>query len=261
MLAEFSLQGKVALITGAGRGIGTGIAEVFAESGATVVVNALTEKYLKPLAERLSNQSNAKVIAVAGDCASAVGAAALVDAATKAAGPIDILVNNLGDAIPSRFARVRDGATEIISDETIDKVLDLNLMATIYCTRAVAPAMLARKNGKIINISSIGGVEGSPGLSLYSAAKHAVGGLTKSLALEWAKQGVNVNAIAPGLYPDPGMMTPEQYEAAKARVAGRVPMGREGKFRDVGLLALYLASPASDYMTGQIISIDGGMTA
>ena len=261
MPAEFRLEEKHALITGAGRGIGTGIAEVFAEAGAAIVVNALSETHVKPFTEGLAARTGAKVVAIAGDCTTPAGAAALVAAAEAAIGPLDILVNNLGDAIASRFARVRDGKTEIVSDDTIDKVLDLNLMATIYCTRAAAPGMLARGHGKIINISSIGGVEGSPGLSLYSAAKHAVGGLTRSLALEWAKRGVQVNAIAPGLYPDPNMMTPEQYEAAKARVAARVPMGREGRFRDVGLLALYLASPASNYMTGQVISIDGGMTA
>ena len=261
MLTEFSLEGRAALITGAGRGIGTGIAEVFAEAGAAVVVNALSEAHVKPFAAKLAARSGAKVLAIAGDCTTSAGAAALVDSAMKAVGPLDVLVNNLGDAIPARFARVRDGKTETIADDTIDKVISLNLMAAIYCTRAAAPSMLARGRGKIINISSIGGVEGSPGLSLYSAAKHAVGGLTRSLALEWAKQGVRVNAIAPGLYPDPNMMTAEQFATAKERVAARVPMGREGKFRDVGLLALYLASSASDYMTGQIISIDGGMTA
>jgi NAD(P)-dependent dehydrogenase (short-subunit alcohol dehydrogenase family) len=261
MLTEFSLEGKAALITGAGRGIGTGIADVFAEAGAAVAVNALSETHVKPFAEKLAARTGAKVIAIAGDCTTPAGANALIEAAARAIGPLDILVNNLGDAIPARFARVREGKTETIADDTIGKIIDLNLMAAIYCTRAAAPAMLARRRGKIINISSIGGVEGSPGLSLYAAAKHAIGGLTRSLALEWAKQGVQVNAIAPGLYPDPNMMSPEQFAAAKERVAARVPMGREGKFRDVGPLALYLASSASDYMTGQIISIDGGMTA
>jgi NAD(P)-dependent dehydrogenase (short-subunit alcohol dehydrogenase family) len=121
--------------------------------------------------------------------------------------------------------------------------------------------VVARGKGKIVNISSVGGVQGSPGLSLYSASKWGVAGLTRSLALEWATRGVNVNAIAPGLYPDPSMQTEEQFKAAEARIAERVPMRRAGRFRDVGLLALYLASPASDYMTGQVLSIDGGMTA
>ncbi len=258
-IAEYSLEGKTALITGAGRGIGTGIAEVLAEAGASVIVNALTEKYLVPFAEKLAKSSGRKIVPIAGDCASAEGAANLAAAATKH-GEIDILVNCLGDAIRTRFVAGRDGA-EAASDALIEKTINLNLMATVYVTRAIAPAMVARGKGKIINISSVGGVQGSPGLSLYSASKWGVAGLTRSLALEWATRGVNVNAIAPGLYPDPSMQTEEQFKAAEARIAERVPMHRAGRFRDVGLLALYLASPASDYMTGQVLSIDGGMTA
>jgi NAD(P)-dependent dehydrogenase (short-subunit alcohol dehydrogenase family) len=252
MIAEFSLQGRTALVTGAGRGIGTGIAEVLAEAGANVAVNALTTQYLDPFVKGLSERSGRRVAGIAGDCTTAAGAAQLVEKTFTALGAIDILVNNLGDAIRKPF--------EAMTDEEIDKVMGLNIMSAIYCARAVAPQMIARKRGKIINISSFSGISGSANLSVYAVGKTGMVGLTRSLALEWAPHGINVNCIAPGLYPDLAMAGPEQYAKAEERAKTQVPLQRVGKFREVGLLALYLASPASDYMTGQIIPLDGGLT-
>lgn len=253
----FSLAGKTALITGAGRGIGTGIAEVFAEAGADVVVNALTETHLMPFVEALARRTGRKIIGLAGDCTTPEGAAALAGRARAAAPQIDILVNNLGDAIRGGFAP--PGAAPV-GDDAIRRTLDLNLMATIYCTREFAPAMLERRAGKIVNISSFGGLRGAAGLSLYATAKAGLGGLTRSLALEWAAHNVQVNAIAPGIFPDPQAEASEQDRQRLAAVVQRVPLGRVGQLREVGHLALYLASPASDYMTGQILALDGGMT-
>ena len=262
MIAEFSLEGRTALVTGAGRGIGTGIATVLAEAGATVIVNALTDTHLGPFVAQLSQAIGRPVHGITGDCTTAEGAARLAQRASELAPPVDILVNNLGDAVRATFLPL-DGAAdaEALADDVITKSLDLNLMATIYCTRAFGPAMLARKQGKVINISSLSAVNGSPHLSIYAAAKAALGGFTRSLAQEWARHGVQVNAIAPGLFPDPAALGPERFAAVVDKTRSRIPMGRVGEFREVGLLALYLASSASDYMTGQVLSIDGGMTA
>ena len=259
---SFSLQGRTALVTGAGRGIGTGIATVLAEAGATVIVNALTDTYLGPFVEQLSKQIGRPVIGITGDCTTAEGAARLAQRAGELAPPVDILVNNVGDAIRATFLPLDGSAgAEPVSDEDVAKSLDLNLMAAIYCTRAFGAGMLARKQGKVINISSLSAFNGSPHLSLYAAAKAGLGGFTRSLALEWARHGVQVNAIAPGLFPDPVALGPERFAAVVDKTRSRIPMGRVGEFREVGLLALYLASSASDYMTGQVLSIDGGMTA
>lgn len=257
----FSLQGRTALVTGAGRGIGTGIATVLAEAGATVIVNALTDTYLGPFVEQLSRQIGRPVHGICGDCTTSEGAARLAQRASELAPPVDILVNNVGDAIRATFLPLDGTADSPLADDVIAKSLDLNLMAAIYCTRAFGPGMLARKQGKVINISSLSAFNGSPHLSIYAAAKAALGGFTRSLALEWARHGVQVNAIAPGLFPDAAALGPERFAAVVDKTRSRIPMGRVGEFREVGLLALYLASSASDYMTGQVLSIDGGMTA
>jgi NAD(P)-dependent dehydrogenase (short-subunit alcohol dehydrogenase family) len=259
MLNEFSLSGKTALITGAARGIGTGIAEVFAEAGATVVMNALTDKYLGRFAEDLQKRSGQRVVPIVGDAASAGGVSALVEQALSVTGRIDILVNNLGDSIQKPLVPIQLGQAEV-SDREIDTILALNLLSTIYCCRAVGSHMVERRSGKVVNVSSFGALKGIAGNSLYAAAKSALTGLTRSLALEWAPFGISVNAVAPGIFPDPITTGPKGYEEAVAIAKAKVPLGRVGQLREVGFAALYLASSASDYMVGQTLPLDGGLT-
>lgn len=252
LTTEFSLAGKTALITGAGRGIGTGIAEVFSEAGATVIVNALTDKHLTPFAQALQAKSGQTVVALPGDVTTIEGVAALVARAMTVTGQIDILVNNLGDSIRRPLVE--------LSDAEVETILALNLMSTIHCCRVVGKHMVERRQGKIVNISSFGALKGQAGNSLYAAAKAALGGLTRSPALEWVLYGISVNAVAPGIFPDPATIGAEAYAATVESAKTRIPLGRVGRLREVGLAALYLASSASDYMVGQTLPLDGGLT-
>ena len=266
---EFDVSGKVALITGAGRGIGSGIAEVLAEAGATVAINALTptfaEATAKAIRDRVGQQAVDRNVTPAGtvevftaDVTRTEGADSLVERVLKRFGRIDVLVNNLGDAIAKPLVALPETNTTTIDDDGLQRIFDLNAMATLRCTRAVGPHFLARRSGKVINIASYTVARGGARVALYSAAKAAVDGFTRAQALEWARYNIQVNAIAPGLFPDPrtqgeqGARVGEQYAA---RIA---PLGRAGQLREVGLLALYLASAASDYMTGQTLYLDGG---
>ena len=259
---EYDIRGKVAFITGAGRGICKGIAEVFAEAGADVAINARTMKYLEPTAREIAKATGRRVLPVAADLTSSKEVDRAVAAVMAEFGRIDILVNGVGDSL-KRPLIPRPGTAdpkEPVSDADLHHILDLNLTHAFYCTRAVAPQMMARGEGKIINISGIGAIKGGVERVLYSTSKTGIMGFTRAQALEWAKTGIRMNCIAPGLFPDFSSpesagerMSEEQYSRA-------VPLGRPGKFREVGLLALYLASPASDYMIGQTLFIDGGMS-
>lgn len=259
MVSEFSLAGKTALITGASRGIGTGIAEVFAEAGATVIVNSLTNKHLDPFTAALQKRSGQKVVPIAGDVTDPAVVQDVVARALAVDGKIDILVNNLGDSIPRPLVALKDGDAEI-TDQEIDKILALNLKAAIYCSRATCKHMVARRQGKVINISSFAAFRGTPGNSIYAAAKAALTGLTRSLALEWAPMGIGVNAIAPGIFPDEVTAGRAGYDRTVEMAKKTVPLARVGQLREIGLAALYFASSASDYVVGQTLSVDGGMT-
>lgn len=147
-----------------------------------------------------------------------------------------------------------------VSDEEIKKVIDVNLTCTILCTRAIGPHFLSRRSGKVIIISSFSGVHGRPNYTLYGAGKSGLLGFTRSLALEWAHYGIQVNGICPGTFPDPVTLGEAGYKKALADARTSIPVGREGRLREVGLLALYLASSASDYMIGQMLFLDGGLS-
>lgn len=266
---EFDIAGKVVLVTGAGRGIGSGIAEVLADAGARVALNALTPTYADKTAQALRERvqraagdgaSNppGEVEVFTGDVTQTASAEAVVQRVLERFGRIDVLVNNLGDAIMKPLVALPETRTRTIDDEGLQRILDLNAMATFRCTRAVGPHFLARRSGKVINVASYTVAHGGTRVVLYTAAKAAVVGFTRAQALEWAPFNIQVNAIAPGLFPDPHTQDPQTAPAAEQAIARRTPLGRSGRVREVGLLALYLASAASDYMTGQTLYLDGG---
>jgi NAD(P)-dependent dehydrogenase (short-subunit alcohol dehydrogenase family) len=261
-LPEFDLSGKVAFVTGAGRGIGKGIAEALAEAGADVVINSLTDKYVTGLAADLAKATGRRVVPLVADVTKSDEVERAISRIIKDFGALHVLVNNLGDSIRKPLVPLpgHESKAGPLTDEEYRLILDLNLTEAVLCTRAVGPHMLARRSGKIINIGSFASARGGVDLTIYSAAKTALVGFTRALALEWAPFGIQVNTIAPGLFPD-AVTAGEAGYAERVRNAQKtVPLQREGRLREVGLLAIYLASAAADYMTGQTLYLDGGMT-
>lgn len=260
MPAEYDVTGKVVFITGAARGIGRGIAEVLAEAGADIALNALTPKYLNGACAEIAKASGRRVEPVVADVTRPDDVKRAIDEVLAKFGRIDVLVNALGDAIRKPLAALpaNPGSTAI-SDEDLRFVMDINLTEALLCTRAVAPHMLGRKSGKVINIAAWTAHQGGRETVLYTTAKTALAGFTRAQALEWAPYNVYVNAIAPGQFPDIVTAGAERYRQITERAQKNVPLGRAGRLREAGLLALYLASGASDYMTGQTILLDGGL--
>jgi len=259
--AEFDITGKVVFVTGAGRGIGKGIAQVLAEAGADVAINALTAKYVEPLAAELAAATGRRVVPVIGDMMKSDGVQRAVDQVLATLGRIDVLVNALGDSIRKPLVGLpgTEGAGAAISDDDLRFIMDINLTEALLSTRAVGPHMLARGSGKVINVAAWTAHQGGRDMVLYTTAKTALAGFTRSLALEWARHGVQVNCMAPGLFPDIVTGGEERMRRSTERAKADVPLGRPGRLREAGLLALYLASSASDYMTGQTILLDGGL--
>ena len=261
MPAEFDITGKVVLITGAGRGIGKGIAQVLAEAGADVALNALTPKYVNATAEEIAASSGRRVVPVIADVTKPDQVRGAVDSVLATFGRIDVLVNALGDSIRKPLVTLpgRADSAPGVTDDELRFIMDINLTEALLCTRAVGPHMLERGSGKVINIASWTAHQGGRDMVIYTTAKTALAGFTRAQALEWAPYGVHVNCIAPGIFPDVVTSGEERVRQTEARAKETVPLRRPGRLREVGLLALYLASDASDYMTGQTILLDGGL--
>jgi 3-oxoacyl-[acyl-carrier protein] reductase len=243
------MSGKVALVTGANRGIGLAICRRLAAGGATVIMNARKEGSLSDLCQGLSKDYDVTVEAAYFDVRSA---SAVKDAFVGINGRykrLDVLVNNAGI--------LRDSLIGMASEEMIDDILDTNIKGVILCSQMGARLMARRKSGSIISISSIIGRFGNEGQSVYAASKAAVIGLTLSLAKELGPMGIRVNALAPGFI-DTDMIKsvpPEKY----ARVLSNIKMGRLGTAEDIAEAAFFLSSEVSSYITGQILGVDGGM--
>jgi 3-oxoacyl-[acyl-carrier protein] reductase len=242
------LANQIAVVTGAGRGIGRAIALKFASEGADVVVVSRTQENSEKVAAEiraLGRQAWAHAVDVAD--AAAVGAAA--EKILAEAGKVDILVNNAGVT--------RDGLLLRMSDADWDTVLNTNLKGAFLVTKAFSRAMIKARSGRIINVSSIIGLIGNAGQCNYAASKAGLIGFTQSAAKELASRGITVNAIAPGFIQTD--MTAELKEDMKAALLKQIPLGCLGEADDIAGAALYLASPAARYVTGQVLTVDGGM--
>ncbi len=244
------LTGKVALVTGASRGIGSAIAKSLAKEGAFVIINYNGSK------ERA--EAVAEEITAAGGNAAVYGCdvsdfnacADMIKELIKEYGHIDILVNNAGIT--------RDNLLMKMSEEDFDSVLATNLKGTFNTIRHLSRYLLKQRSGSIINISSVSGVVGNPGQANYSASKAGVIGLTKSVARELSSRGITCNAVAPGFIETE--MTEKMPEAAKENLLAQVPLMRAGSVEDIAGVVTFLASERASYITGQVISVDGGMS-
>ena len=247
------IRNKVAIVTGAGRGIGEAIALRFAEEGAKVVVNDVNETSGNRTIEAIRSKGG-QAVSVIGSVTVRDIAQKIVDRAVKEFGTIDILVNNAGI--------LHDASLHKMTDEQWDEVIEVNLKGVFLCTQCAARVMRERGYGKIINLSSVMW-RGNPGQLNYSAAKAGIIGMTKTAAKELAFKGINVNAIAPGLILTDMLksMPPALFDRMEKSLPSLVPLGRFGSPRDVANLALFLASDESAYITGQVIYCDGGMAS
>jgi 3-oxoacyl-[acyl-carrier protein] reductase len=248
-----SLTGKVAIVTGAGRGgrgIGRGIALALAEAGADVAITARTNIGDAEAVAEAVRALGRNAIAVACDVTDTASVETLFERTVAELGRIDILVNNAGIT--------RDTLLLRMTDEAWDAVIDSNLKGTFVCTRAAAKRMLKQKSGRIINISSVMGQTGNPGQANYSASKGGVEALTRTVARELGSRGITVNAVAPGFIDT--QMTDAIAEQAREAIVAKIPLNRLGTSEDVGAVVAFLASDAAAYITGQTITVDGGMT-
>ena len=242
------LPGRVAIVTGAARGIGFAIAERLSTAGAHVVVADIAEDGATAAAERLS-EGGGKAVGVAADVISPDEVRALVDRALESFGAVDVLVNNAGITGP-------DAPLWETTDEDWEKVLGLNLTGVFYCCRTVVPHMRERGSGAIVNVASISGKEGNPNMIPYSVSKAGVICLTKALAKEVIHDGVRVNAVAPGVIETPLLeqLQPEAIEYMRSKV----PMGRMGRPEEAAAVVHFLASDAASFVTGQTYDVSGG---
>ena len=245
------LKEKIALVTGAGRGIGEAIALLFAEEGANLVVNDVNEADAHSTAEKIKARGR-QAKAVIGSVTVQGVVQRMVDTAVQEFGTLDILVNNAGI--------IRDARLHKMTEEQWDRVIEVNLKGAFLCTQCAARVMREKRYGKIINLSSAMW-KGNPGQLNYSAAKAGIIGLTRTAAKELAPKGINVNAIAPGLILTDMLKStpPAILEQMQKNLATTVPLNRLGLPRDVANVALFLASDESSYVTGEVISCDGGL--
>jgi 3-oxoacyl-[acyl-carrier protein] reductase len=244
-----TLDGKVALVTGGGRGIGQAVAVALAGAGADVCVAVSRDvSAAEAVAEEVRGKGR-RALAQQADVSQSDQAEALVARTVEELGRIDLLVNNAGIT--------RDGLIMRMSDEDWDAVLNVNLKGTFHCTRAALKRMVRQRSGRIVNITSVMGITGNAGQANYAASKAGVIGLTRSTAKEVGSRGITCNAVAPGWIQT--RMTEGLSEEITTQVLKQIPLGRLGEPEDVAGLVLFLCSDAASYITGQVIVVDGGL--
>ncbi|WP_195617799.1 3-oxoacyl-[acyl-carrier-protein] reductase [Clostridium paraputrificum] len=243
------LKGKCAVVTGAAKGIGKAIALKLASSGVNIVLNyrSSEDKAIETEKEILS--LGVEVLRVKGDISKPNDVANLIDSAKKKFGKIDIMVNNAGITKDTLLLRMKE--------EDFDSVINVNLKGVFNCLKAITPVMVKQKEGKIINLSSVVGLVGNAGQVNYAASKAGVIGMTKSLAKEIGSRGITVNAVAPGFIETD--MTDVLGDKFKEEAKKNIPLKRLGKAEDVAEVVAFLASDSANYITGQVIHVDGGM--
>lgn len=252
-LELFSLEGRTALVIGGKRGLGYAMAEAFAQAGADVALVSREAGRLEEAAGRLAAATGRRVLALAGDATQPQEVRRIVDETLAVFGRIDILVNSAG-------INIRKPVEQMSLDEW-NQVMDTNLTATFLACQAVGPHMKKAGFGRVINVASILANFGLADRTPYCSSKGGVLQLTRVLALEWAKDGVTVNAICPGFFATELNTPVLQDKEAYARLCAKIPVGRFGDPEEIKAAALFLASPAANYVTGAAIYVDGGVTA
>ncbi|HTP06690.1 MAG TPA: 3-oxoacyl-[acyl-carrier-protein] reductase [Anaerolineae bacterium] len=243
------LDDKVAVITGAAQGIGKAIAELLARRGAQVVVADLNLEKAQATAQTITDSTGCRAIAVRVNVADSASAQAMVDHVMQEFGRIDILVNNAGTT--------RDNLIVRISDADWDLVLGVNLKGAFNCSKAVVRSMMKQRYGRIINISSVSGLAGQAGQTNYSSSKAGLIGFTKALAKEVGSRGITVNAVAPGFVPTD--LTSEILVKVQDEAIKMTPLGRLGSVEDIAYAVAFLVSDEASFITGQVLSVDGGL--
>jgi 3-oxoacyl-[acyl-carrier protein] reductase len=246
---KLDLSERVALVTGASRGIGRAIAATLAQAGATVVINYREQQQAADETVAAIQASGGTALAVRADISDSAEVERLLKTVIDTYGHIDILVSNAGIT--------RDGLLLRMKEEDFDTVVQTNLRGAFLCTRAALRPMMKQRSGRIINITSVVGLLGNPGQANYAAAKAGLIGFTRSVAREVASRSITVNAIAPGFIVTE--MTGKLEEATQQALLGAIPLQRLGQPQDVANLACFLASDMAAYITGQTLSVDGGM--
>lgn len=243
------LKGKVAVVTGASRGIGLEIAKTLAAQGARVAVISTQER--PEIAEQIAQETGSEAKSFACDVSDADQVAATFKAIFEAFGQVDILVNNAGIT--------RDGLMMRMKDADFDDVIRTNLRSAFLCTRAVARHMMGRRSGRIVNMASINGIRAQAGQANYAASKAGIIGLTKTNAMEFAARGITVNAVAPGFIGTD--MTAKIAPEALEKYKNAIPVQRIGEPKDVANAVAFLVSDEASYITGQVLGVDGGLGA